>query len=208
MEVFLNMDMKTLFKISYGIYVVGSCFDGKMNAQTANSVLQINNEPATVAISLNNNNLTNEFVNQSGVFSINILAADTDLALIGNFGFQSGRDYDKFKDYPATAGVTGSPILTGASIAGTLEAEVIEKLKVGTHTIFVGKIVAAENTDKDVMTYAMYHQKKNAAKIASSTTKAYKCSVCGYVVESGFEDLPADWVCPVCGVGKDKFFPI
>ncbi len=207
------MDLKALYKLSYGLYVVGTKAEDTVNAQVANTVFQINSEPATVAISLNNNNYTNELVKKSGVFSVNVLAETADLAIVGNFGFRSGRDNNKFKDYKYVEGVTGSPLLQGSNIAAILEAKVIHTFVVGTHTLFIGEIVNAENFDSNAMTYAMYHKLKNAAKPAASAApkakgKAYKCDVCGYVVEEGFEDLPDDWVCPICGVGKDQFSPV
>jgi len=231
------MDPKIFFKLSYGLYVVGSHKDDAINGQIANTVFQITNEPATIAVSLNKNNLTNEFVSASKVFSVSILPKSAPLDLIGHFGFKSGRDIDKFQSKSFKKGVTGSPVLLEHS-TGFLEAEVISSLDVGTHTVFIGKVINSEVfNDEEPMTYAYYHQIKRGVTPPSAplptpalvkeekTLKGvniemqkFKCTVCGYIYDpakgdpdsgiapgTAFNDLPDNWVCPVCGVGKDQF---
>ncbi len=198
------MDQTALFQLSYGLYVVGTGYQGKMNAQIANTVFQINANPDTVAISLNNNNYTKELVEKSGVFSVNVLSQQADMDIVANFGFKSGRDFDKFEKYPATVGETGSPVLDIPEIAATLECKVLQSFPIGTHTLFVGEPVAAQNYKRDVMTYADYHKMKNqSVKPAPvSTATSYKCMVCGYV-ETG--EMGPDYKCPICGVGPEQF---
>jgi rubredoxin/flavin reductase (DIM6/NTAB) family NADH-FMN oxidoreductase RutF len=230
---FKQMDPKIFFKLSYGLYVIGSHKDGALNGQIANTVFQITNDPATVAVSLNKNNLTNEFVAASKVFSVTILPKSAPLDLIGHFGFKSGRDIDKFQAKSFKKGQTGSPVLLEHS-AGYLEAEVISALDVGTHTVFIGKVINSEVfNDEEPMTYAYYHQMKRGAtppsapmpvpapveeKGGTPEMQKYKCLVCGYIYDpaqgdpnaniapgTAFKDLPDTWTCPVCGVGKDQF---
>jgi ferric-chelate reductase [NAD(P)H] len=154
------MDLNALQKISYGLYVVGSRKDKKLNAQIANSVIQITSEPATVAVSINKKNLTHDYIEASRVFSVSILCQTTPLPFIGNFGFKSGRDIHKFKDINFKVGQTGSPIAMDNATA-YFEAEVIQALDAGTHTIFIGKIIEAEVLNEEpVMTYEYYHQVK------------------------------------------------
>ncbi len=154
------MNLKTLWKISYGLYIVSSKKGDKLNGQIANTVFQVTAEPPTIAVSINTQNLTHEFIGDSEVFSVSILSVETPLRFIGQFGFKSGRDIDKFKDVEYKIGVTGAPIVLDNSI-GYLEVEVIDKLDVGTHTIFVGKVIDAEIlNDKEPMTYAYYHEVK------------------------------------------------
>lgn len=198
------MDKKAMFKLSYGLYVVGSALEGKMNAQIANTVFQVNSDPVTVGISLNNNNYTREMVDKSGVFSVNVLSQNANMDIVANFGFQSGRDADKFEKFQATVGKTGAPLLNGPEIAANMEAKVIQKMEVGTHTIFVGELVDAVDLPQTQMTYAEYHVMKNQAtkKPAAAATVKYRCTVCGYVHEG---ELPADFKCPVCGVGAEMF---
>ena len=230
------MDLKVLYNISYGIYIVSSKKEDQINGQIANTVFQITAEPATIAVSINKKNFTHDFITQSKVFAVSVLEQKTDMKFIGRFGFKSGRNEDKFEGINYKIGVTGSPIIMENTIA-YLEAEVIQSIDVGTHTLFVGKVVEAENIKKaKPLTYDYYHQikkgisPKNAPTYIADNKKIennkersqkmakYKCSVCGYIYdpekgdpESGvnpgtpFEDLPGDWVCPVCGAGKDEF---
>ena len=225
------MNLKALYKISYGLYVVSSKAGEKFNGQIANTVFQITAEPPRVAVSINKENLTHEFIQQSKVFTVSILSQKTPMKFIGRFGFNSGRKLDKFKDVKYKVGVTGSPVVLENTI-GYLEVEVTGSLDVGTHTIFIGKAVDADIIkDDEPMTYAYYHEIKGgtAPKTAPtyikdehreevSEVKKYRCTVCGYVYEpqkgdpdSGikqgtpFEELPDDWICPVCGAGKEAF---
>ncbi|MFH1226959.1 MAG: flavin reductase [Planctomycetota bacterium] len=225
------MNPKTFHKISYGLYLVCSVKSDKINGQIANTVFQITSEPPTIAVSINKNNLTHEFITDSRVFTVLILPQDTPMNVIGTFGFKSGRDTNKFDGLKYRPGKTGAPVLEQYSI-GYLECEVINSIDVVTHTIVIGRVVEAEITgDGEPMTYDYYHKIKRGTAPASAPTyikeqktesnskmKKYKCSVCGYIYEpekgdpesgikpgTSFEDIPDDWVCPLCGVGKDKF---
>lgn len=232
------MDLKVLYNISYGIYIVSSKKEDQINGQIANTVFQITAEPATIAVSINKKNFTHDFITQSKVFAVSVLEQEVDMKFIGRFGFKSGRDEDKFEGINYKIGVTGSPIIMENTIA-YLEAEVIQAIDVGTHTLFVGKVVEAENIKKaKPLTYDYYHQIKkgispktaptyiadnkkienNKKRKESEKMAKYECSVCGYIYdpekgdpESGvnpgtpFENLSDDWVCPICGAGKDEF---
>jgi flavin reductase (DIM6/NTAB) family NADH-FMN oxidoreductase RutF/rubredoxin len=228
------MNPKTLYKIPYGLYVVCSYKKDKINGQIANALFQVTAEPPTVAVSINRKNLTHEYINSSKVFSASILKNNTPMKFIGIFGFRSGRDIEKFKETNYRIGNTKAPIII-ENCLGFIEAEVINQIDVGTHTIFIGKIVDADILTQDkVMTYEYYHEVKggkspinaptyikeikNELKKEERKMDKYVCDVCGYVYdpekgdpENGikpgtkFEDLPDDWVCPVCGADKDSF---
>jgi len=228
------MNPKTLHKIPYGLYIICSRKGEKLNGQIANALFQVTAEPKTVAVSINRQNLTHGFITQSKVFSASILCEQTPMTFIGMFGFKSGRDIDKFANISYKIGKTKAPIVLDNCL-GYLEAKVIDKIHVGTHTIFIGNVEDAEILTQDkVMTYEYYHQVKGGVSPKTAPTyqravdkpkkeveekmERHVCTVCGYVydpkkgdpdngVEPGtnFEDLPADWVCPVCGAGKDAF---
>ncbi len=127
--------------ISYGLYVVTSAHDGKINGQTANSVFQLTVAPPQIAVALNKRNLTHEFVLASGKLAVSILAKEQ-IALVKNFGYRSGRDGDKFAGLDYLPGKNGCPIL--AQCSAYLEAEVIpdKVVDVGTHTLFVARVTA------------------------------------------------------------------
>jgi flavin reductase (DIM6/NTAB) family NADH-FMN oxidoreductase RutF/rubredoxin len=232
------MDVRALWLCSYGLYVVSSKKGDKLNGQIVNTVFQVTAEPPTIVVSINRSNLTHEFVSASKVFSASIISTEAPMTFIGKWGFKSGRDTDKFQDTEFRIGKTGAPIVLDHSVA-FIEAEVVNSLDVGTHTIFVGKVVdCGVLKEGEPMTYAYYHQVKKgktppkaATYIAPDLQKAepaterkkmikYRCTVCGYIYDpkagdpdsavkpgTAFDDLPDDWVCPVCGVGKDQFEP-
>ena len=227
------MNLKTLHKISYGLYIVCSKNDKRFNGQIANAMFQVTSEPATVAISINKQNLTHQYIEKSKIFTISVLSEEAPLKFIGNFGFKSGRDIDKFDNVKYKIGKTKAPIVLDYALA-FIECKVIDKIDVGTHTIFIANVIEADIlNDKNPMTYAFYHKVKGGYSPKTAPTyfkemdkgkkggkkmDKYVCEICGYVydpekgdpdngVEPGtaFEDIPDDWVCPVCGAGKESF---
>ncbi|HEY32822.1 MAG TPA: High molecular weight rubredoxin [Dehalococcoidia bacterium] len=225
------MDAKALYKIGYGLYVVTSRKGEKLNGQIANTVFQITSEPPTVAVSINKSNLTWEYIKESRVFAVSVLRQDTPLDFIGRFGFKSGRDIDKLEGINYKIDQTKAPIVTDNAVS-YLEVEVTNEMDMGTHTIFAGRVVDAEVlTDEVCMTYDYYHQIKRGVtpktapsyvaeekKAEASGSGKYQCTVCGWVYDpelgdpdggiapgTPFEEIPDDWVCPVCGAAKSKF---
>jgi len=154
------MNIKALHSLGYGMYVIGSKQGERLNAQIANTVFQITSEPPTIAVSINKNNLTHQFIHESRVFSASVLCQTTPLSFIGHFGFKSGRDTDKFAGIGYRSGTTGSPVVTDNTVA-YIEAEVINEIDVGSHTIFIGNVVDADViSDEPCMTYEYYHKVK------------------------------------------------
>jgi len=224
------MNPRALQKLGYGLYVVCSKKEDKFNGQIANTLFQVCSEPPVIAVAINRQNLTHEFISKSKVFTGSILAQDTPLPFIGNFGFKSGRAFDKLKGVQYRLGETSVPIVLEHTLA-YLEARVLSQIEVGTHTVFLGEVVGGDVVkDGDPMTYAYYHQvkrgttPKSAPSYVEETKKAvssaikYKCNICGYIydpekgdpdggVKTGtpFEAIPDSWVCPVCGAAKDMF---
>lgn len=229
------MDTKVFREISYGVYIVSSRKGDRINAQTANAVMQITAAPPQLVLGICKENFTNECIKESGVFAVSVLSQDTPLSLIGRFGFKSGREVDKFAGVSYHLGNNGCPVLQEHTL-GYLEGKVVKELDAGTHTLFVGTVTDAERVNEgEPMTYAYYHQVKRGTTPKSAPTyieaekkgqreektmKKYTCTVCGYIYDpeqgdpdSGvapgtpFEELPDDWVCPMCGATKDQFEP-
>lgn len=224
------MNSKAFYRISYGLYIVSSRKGDRLNGQIANTVFQISAEPATVAVSINKQNLTNEFIKESKLFTVSVLAQDAPLSLVGQFGFKSGREADKFAGVGYAVTENGLPYVTENTLA-YLEAKVVQEVDAGTHSIFIGEVTGAEVLKEGApMTYAYYQEVKRGSvprtaptfipKEKEKAVKAdkFECSVCGYIYdpevgdpENGiapgtpFDQLPDDWVCPVCGAGKDAF---
>jgi len=164
------MDPKALYKISYGLYVITSKKGDEINGQTANSLTQVTAEPPAIAIGINKKNLTNEFIKESKVFAVSILSQDTPLNFIGQFGFKSGRDVNKFDQVNYKLGITGAPIVLDNTLA-CLEVKVLQEIDEGTHNIFVGKIVESEVLrDGEPMTYDYYQQVKRGTTPETAPT--------------------------------------
>ncbi len=165
------MDLHALHKISYGLYVVTSKKDGKFSGQIANTVFQTTAEPPMVAVCLNKQNLTHEFVEASKLFAVSVLSVETPMQFIGRFGFKSGRDIDKFEGVNYRIGVTGAPIVLDNAIA-FLEAEVEASISAVTHTLFVARVVDAGifNEAAEPMTYAFYHEVKRGKSPKTAPT--------------------------------------
>ncbi len=224
-----TLQPEALQKIGYGLYVVTSGHEGHVNGQIANALMQVCADPLAVAVCLNKQNLTHELVSRSRSFAASILSEEAPLPFIGRFGFRTGRDIDKFTGVDVFPGVTGAPVVRQHAIA-YLEVEVDRDMDAWTHTIFVGRVVAAGIlSDGHPMSYAYYHDVKRGVTPRSaptyvvhhkeeSTVSKYKCKVCGYIYDpsagdpdsgvapgTAFEDLPGDWVCPVCGADKSEF---
>jgi flavin reductase (DIM6/NTAB) family NADH-FMN oxidoreductase RutF/rubredoxin len=195
------MNIETYFKITYGLYVVSSRIGEKMNGYISNTVFQVTAEPAQLAIVCSKNNFTAEMISQSKVVSISVLQKECSNETMGTFGYKSGRDIDKFSGMQYKTGKTGAPILLNDTIAW-FECEVIQSFDVGTHIIFIGKVVDGEtlNEDLDPLTYAYYREvkkgkapknaptyidpEKMAKKIESAiSTNRYKCTACGHVYD-------------------------
>ncbi len=165
------IDNSVLWQLSYGIYIVTTKADERCNGQIANTVFQITAQPPTIGISLNRENLTHELVRQSGVFAVSVVSEAADMPFIGTFGFKCGRTTDKFAKIQTVTGVLGIPIVT-TNTTGYLEAKVISTLDVGTHTLFVGEVVAAAALAQAAkpMTYAHYHEVKKGKTPKNATT--------------------------------------
>jgi ferric-chelate reductase [NAD(P)H] len=154
------MNPEALHKISYGMYIVSSLRDGDMNGQIANTVFQVTSEPRVIAVSINTKNLTHEYIQASGFFSVSIVEQHAPLKFIGRFGFRSGRDFAKFQDIEFRKGGTGVPIVVEYAV-GFIESRVIDRLDAGTHTLFLGEVVDMEIlSDAEPMTYAYYRMVK------------------------------------------------
>ncbi|HOP86687.1 MAG TPA: flavin reductase [Syntrophorhabdaceae bacterium] len=226
------MNKKAIQKISYGVYIISSKSNGKLNGQIANTVFQITSEPPTVAISINKENLTHDYIVNSKVFSVSVLSKSAPMSLIGQFGFKSGRDVDKFQNINYKISNTGAPIILDNTVS-YLDCEVISAQDVGTHTVFIGKIVDCDVlSNEEPMSYAYYHEVKGGKSPKTAPTyiqqedntknqgksEKFLCKVCGYVYDpekgdpdngikpgTAFDELPDTWVCPICGAPKSEF---
>ena len=170
------VDPKALFTFSYGLYIVGTSWEGKLNAQTADAVMQLTADPICIAACLHKDNYTTELLMKSKQFSVSVFAEDADLPFIGNFGFRSGREYDKFDKLGQNAySVTelGLPVVTEHAVA-VVEATVIQVAEAHTHRLFIGEVRSARLlSDAKPLTYADYHRIKRGKSHANAPSSVF-----------------------------------
>ncbi len=204
------VDLESLFKLSYGMCVISSKKNSRFNGCIVNTVFQIVPEPPMVAVSVNRQCLTHEYILGSKVFTISILSERAPMSFIGRFGFRTGRDIDKFENVKYKIGRTGVPIILDNTV-GFLEAEVTDAIDIETHTLFIGKITACETIDDSVapMTYTYYRDVKHGRTPETAATyiktkprqktkegeikmEKYKCLMCGYIYDPAVGDPDND----------------
>jgi ferric-chelate reductase [NAD(P)H] len=166
-----KIDIDALFQLNYGMYIVSAVRADAVNGCIANTVFQITPEPPIVAVSISRENLTHEFISSGGFFAASILAEDAPLKFIGAFGFRSGKDFNKFEQVNYKKGITGCPIVL-ENTTGFVEAEVINTIDAGTHTLFIGRVIACEqfNNGKIAMTYNYYRDVKGGRTPRTAAT--------------------------------------
>jgi flavin reductase (DIM6/NTAB) family NADH-FMN oxidoreductase RutF/rubredoxin len=229
------MNVNALQKISYGLYIVCSEYDKKANGQIVNAVMQITAKPPTVATSINKENFTHELITKSKKFTISILDNNTPMNIIGTFGFKCGRMVDKMETVTCIHEETTLPIVTDHTIAylevrlinqvdvGThtifigevSNADVLTSDKPMTYEYY--REVKGGLSPKNAPTY-VGKQLEKEQRTEEKIMDKYVCTVCGYIYDpeqgdpdngvkpgTAFEDVPDDWVCPICGAGKEAF---
>ncbi|OYP57862.1 flavin reductase (DIM6/NTAB) family NADH-FMN oxidoreductase RutF [Lachnotalea glycerini] len=211
------MNINAFNNLSYGVYIITTWDEERPTGCTANCAMQITAEPATIAISIHHDNYTNKCIEKSGRFAISILGVKSNPSIIGTFGFQSGKKVNKFDSVKYDV-FSNMPIVTDG--CAYLVCDVINKMETDTHTVFLGKVMDADVlSEDDSMTYSYYHNvikgksPQNAPtyiateRIKENKTDKYVCSICNYEYNGDipFEDLPDDYICPICKQPKSVF---
>ena len=198
-------DLTALFKIGYGLYVVTSNDGKKDNGLIVNTVTQITNTPNRVAVAINKANYSHHVIKQTGIMNVNVLSTDAPFAVFEKFGFQSGRNVDKFEGCTPLRSDNGL-IFLPRHINSFLSLKVESYVDLDTHGIFICQVTEARVlSDKETMTYT-YYQENVKPKPVTEGKKGYVCKICGYVYEG--DTLPEDYVCPLCKHGAADFEPI
>lgn len=211
------MDQSAMYKLSYGLFVATAREGDKMNGCIVNTAVQVASNPNCISVAINKMNLTHDMVMRTGILNISVLSEKADFAIFKHFGFQSGKDVNKFADggfvVAYKVAENGVPVI----VAGTnayLCLKVKETVDLGSHTLFI-----TAPTDMQVIsdvpscTYAYYQEHIKAKNNASAGDVAkaevpegqhvYRCKVCGY--EYVGELLPEDFICPTCKHGAEDF---
>lgn len=200
-----KLDMSALFNIGYGLYVVTSNDGKKDNGLIVNTVSQVTNSPNRIAVTINKANYSHHVIKQTGKMNINCLSVDAPFSVFEKFGFQSGRNTDKFADYPLLRSANGIAFLT-KYINSFMSLKVEQYIDLDTHGMFICSVTEARvMSNAETMTYT-YYQKNVKPKPKTEGKKGFVCKVCGYVYEG--DELPADYICPLCKHGAADFEPI
>lgn len=212
------MNMMAYWNMSYGVYIASAMDKDRPVGCIANSAMQVTVEPATIAVSINKDNYTHKCIAENGAFALTVLPENTDPKVIGTFGFMSGKDLDKFDtaDYHM---IEGLPVVSNS--CGHFICKVVGRMETETHTVFLGEVLDCDVLQKETpMTYAYYHKvikgraPKNAPTyipdeliVEEGDNKPWVCTVCSYEYdgEIPFEELPEDYICPICGQPKSVF---
>lgn len=198
-------DMTALFKIGYGLYVVTSNDGNKDNGLIVNTVTQLTDNPYRVAVNINKENYSHHVIKQTGVMNVNCLSVEAPFEVFQRYGFQSGRQTDKFVGVEKLRSDNGLVFLP-KYINAFMSLKVDQYVDLGTHGMFICSVTEARvMSDKDTMTYT-YYQKNVKPKPQTEGKKGFVCKVCGFIYEG--DELPEDYICPLCKHGVADFEPI
>ena len=200
-----------MLKLPYGLYVLTAKDGGKDNGCIINTAMQVTASPNQIAVIVNKMNYTHEMICNTGVFNLSVLSEEAPLEVFKNFGFQSGKNTDKFAGFENTARTENGICYLTAYTNTVISAELVDSKDYGTHTLFVAKVTEAKVlVEEPSMTYQYYFDnvkpKPAAASKEEKPKKGFVCKICGYVYEG--DTLPEDYVCPICKHGASDFQPL
>lgn len=193
------MNPATMFKLTYGLFVLSSCADGRDSGCIINTAGQVTAEPNRISIAVNKANFTHELILRSGRFNLSIVSEEASFALFQRFGFQSGRTVDKFSGYSACQRAQNGLYYVTQGTNGYISATVEQTIDLGSHTLFIAKVDDMEVlSDAPSATYAYYHAhiKPKPVQPQADQKTVWRCTVCGYIYEG--ETLPEGFICPIC----------
>lgn len=203
------MEQQAFFDLSYGVFLLSTKTVEVANGCITDTCIQIANDPARFVISVMNVNYTCELIKKSRIFNVSIFDQTCPPDWIQRFGMQSGREVDKFAGMELPYDVNGVPFLTD-HVCSVISCKVVDSKDLGSHTIFIGEACDAKKLgDGNPLTYAYYqeHIKPKPKKVENDREIiGWRCKICKYVYEG--KELPADYICPVCGYGAEEFEPI
>ena len=202
------VDNNAMFKLSYGLFVLTARDGQKDNGCIINTVTQLTDTPKRITIAVNKQNYTHDMIMQTGMFNVSVLTEEVPFKVFQHFGFQSGREVDKFAEGQAAARSRNGILYLTDYTNAFLSASVVEAKDYGTHTLFIADITQAQVlSEAPSVTYAYYfaHIKPKPAPVEENK-KGFVCKICGYVYEG--DELPADFICPLCKHGAEDFEPL
>ncbi len=200
-----KIENNSMFKLSYGLFVLTARIGEKDNGCIINTAQQISQNPLKITIAVNKANFTHDMIKQTGEFNVSVLTEKTPFKIFEDFGFRSGRDTDKFSGSGFDTRTENGLIYIKDYSNAVISAKVVETVVSGTHTLFVAEVTEALClSDERSVTYQYYFD--NIKPKPEAKKKGYVCKICGYVYEG--EELPEDFVCPWCKHPSEDFEPI
>lgn len=197
------MDEQALFRISYGLYLLTAHEEGRDNGCIINTLSQVTNVPNRLCAVVNKESLTHDMILRTGIFTASVLTETAPFSLFERFGFQSGREADKFRGFSAVAPTGLGPLYLTEHANAFLTGRTLETMDMGTHTLFFADLVQAGVLSQAAsLTYDGYYKHVKPAPGDGKKT-GWRCRVCGYVYEG--EELPEDFICPWCKHGAADF---
>ena len=198
------MNSKAMYNLSYGLFVLTAKDGTKDNGCIVNTVIQVTTEPNRISVAVNKLNYTHDMIRKTGEFNVSILTEGSKFDTYKHFGFQSGKDIDKFESIEFSRAANGIAYIAKETNA-YLSAKVVSETDLGTHTLFLADVTDGEVlSDDPSVTYAFYQKNiKVGSASKEPEKKGWICTVCGYVYEG--EELPSDFVCPWCNHDASYF---
>lgn len=197
------MDSSVMFKIGYGLYVLTTLDGDKQNGCIVNTVMQVTSNPNRICVVVNKSNHTHNALMESKRLNVSVISEKATFDLFKHFGFQSGRDVNKFNNYPHAALAQNEVYYVTEGTNAYISAYVVDTVDLGTHTMFIANVVNGEILSNDASATYDYYQKNIKKAPSTETKKGWVCKVCGYVYEG--ENLPEDFICPICKHGAADF---
>ena len=194
--------MKALYNIPYGVYVLSAKGD-KQNGCIINTLLQVTSSPSRISVTVNKDNYTTQLIEKTGVFNVSILDMTTSFDIIQRFGFASGRTIDKFEGFLDYKLADNGVAYITAHTNSYLSAKVVSKTDVGSHITFVADVTADVVLNNNESLLYSYYLSNIKPKPGEHKKTVWVCKICGYVYEG--EELPPDYVCPLCKHGAEDF---
>lgn len=200
------MDNQAMFRFGYGLYVLTAQENNIDNGCIINTAVQITSAPNRILIAVNKQNKTHDMILASGIFNLSMIAENATFDLFKHFGFQSGKTVDKFADYTACDRAVNGVMYITQQTNAYVSGHVIQTMDMDTHTLFIAEVTDAEVlSEVPTATYTYYQEHikpKPEVPVTEGKTK-WVCKICGYVYEG--EELPADFICPLCKHGAEDF---
>ena len=198
------MNTKALYNLTYGVYLMSAKDGGKDNACIINTAVQVANNPTRISVAAIKGNLTHDMIVKTGKLNLSALSVDAPFSLFEHFGMKSGRDVDKFELFTDVARSENGLLYLTKYATAFLSLNVVESHDLGSHTLFIGELVDAETLEKaENCTYGYYQTVIKASATKPVAKTGWRCTVCNHVYEG--ENLPDDYICPICKHGKEDF---